>query len=189
MVAACLLALGFFIWNTNTVQDLFAGPRIPLPRQASDFSLGMSKSEIVQRYPKIKKLFRSFNGDPLFDIATLDPKVGLAPGASRVDLLFFKDQLYFISATWENGPATALPVQKWVEDFKRWNPRRSSPAEVQNMGDQASLKEWNFADGKTEMTLRDLSYADHIQRWQDIRDAANEPAQAAFAKYRLETGS
>jgi hypothetical protein len=57
------------------------------------------------------------------------------------------------------------------------------------MGDRVMLREWRYADGPSEMVLRDLDYPDHPQRWQDLRDASNATAQTAFSKYRLETGS
>src|ERR1041384_8075649 len=181
-----LVAAGILAWNSPLVQDLFAGPKIPLPRQVGDLSLGTPQDQILQKYPEVKNALRPYNDDPLFKIATLQvenkvpsslaskrEKKKASPGivsekampvlgASTVDLLFFQGKLYYLSATWEGDPAKAVPAAQWVEDFRRWNPRRTSPTEVQSMGDQVLLKEWRYADGKTEMTLRDLNYPDHI---------------------------
>ena len=187
--AVFLIAAGILVWNSPFVRDLFAGPKIPLPRGIGELSLGAPQDQIFQKYPEIKKALRPFNDDPLFKIATVKPKPAAVPGASAVDLLFFQDKLYYVSAMWEGDPAKSVPAAQWVENFRRWSPRRTSPTDVQSMGDQVLLKEWRYADGPTEMTLRDLNYPDHVQRWQDLRDASNEAAQNAFAKYRLETGS
>ncbi|HEY5039395.1 MAG TPA: hypothetical protein VIJ93_10015, partial [bacterium] len=149
-------------------------------------SFGMTKADIIGKYPKIKKKFRSFNNDPQFQIVTLDRSAGLTD-ANSTDLLFFNDTLYFVSASWEGADAQNIPVQDWVKQFRRWNHANTGAAE--NLGADVLLKEWHFNDGKTEMTLRDLNYSNHIQRWQDLRDAANDAAQAAFAKYRIDAGN
>src|SRR5665213_714382 len=44
-----LLVLGVGVWNTNLVQNALAGPAIPLPRQASEFALGMDEDAIIQK--------------------------------------------------------------------------------------------------------------------------------------------
>jgi hypothetical protein len=172
--------------SSGWIQDLFAGPKIPLPRQSADFSLGISKEDFLQKFPSAKKKFRSYNDDPLFSIVTVDKSMGLA-GASSADLLFFQDNLYFISATWDSAEAKDIPLDQWVKQYRRWG--HAAGSGPQNLGDNVLLKEWHFDDKKTEMTLMDLNYTDHMQRWQNIRDASNEPAQTAFAKHRIDAGS
>jgi len=174
------------VWSSGTFREWTAGPKTPLPRQAAGLSFGMTKADIIGKYPKIKKKFRSFNNDPQFQIVTLDRSAGLTD-ANSTDLLFFNDTLYFVSASWEGADAQNIPVQDWVKQFRRWNHANTGAAE--NLGADVLLKEWHFNDGKTEMTLRDLNYSNHIQRWQDLRDAANDAAQAAFAKYRIDAGN
>jgi hypothetical protein len=177
-----LLVAGVGIWNTDIIQNALAGPAIPLPRQTSEFALGMDEDAIVQKHPEIKKSIRKFNNDPLFQIVTLTNKDGLA-GASSVDLLFYKKTLYFMSTMWDGDTAKTVALKDWATQYRRWNKRGT---DSEPLGDQVLLKEWHFADPQTEMILRDLNYPDHIQRWQDIRDASNSEAQAAFAKYRLD---
>jgi len=177
-----LLVLGVGVWNTNLVQNALAGPAIPLPRQASEFALGMDEDAIIQKHPEIKKSIRKFNNDPLFQIVTLTTKDGLSD-ASSVDLLFYKKTLYFVSTMWDGDKAKSVALKDWASEYRRWNKRGT---DSEPLGDQVLLKEWHFADPQTEMILRDLNYPDHIQRWQDIRDASNSEAQAAFAKYRLD---
>jgi hypothetical protein len=177
-----LLVVGVGVWSTGIIQNAMAGPAIPLPRQTTEFTLGTDEDAILQKYPEIKKSVRKFNNDPLFQIVTLTTKDGLT-GASSVDLLFYKKTLYFISTMWDGDNAKTVALKDWASEYRRWNKRGT---DSEPLGDQVLLKEWHFADPQTEMILRDLNYPDHIQRWQDIRDASNFEAQAAFAKYRLD---
>ena len=187
VVLAGILMIVLFagVWSTGIIQNALAGPNIPLPRQVTEFSLGMAQDDLVQKYPKIKKSIRNFNNDPLFQIVTLTAKDGLAD-ASSVDLLFYKKTLYFVSTMWDGDKAKSVDLADQAKQFRRWNQRGS---DSEPLGDQVLLKEWHFNDKQTEMTLRDLNYPDHVQRWQDVRDAANSEAQAAFAKYRLDVAS
>jgi hypothetical protein len=177
-----LLVVGVGVWNTGIVQNALAGPAIPLPRQSSEFALGMDEDAIIKNHPEIKKTIRKFNNDPLFQIVTLTTKDGLTD-ASSVDLLFYKKTLYFVSTMWDGDKAKNVALKDWASEYRRWNKRGT---DSEPLGDQVLLKEWHFADPQTEMILRDLNYPEHIQRWQDIRDASNSEAQAAFAKYRLD---
>jgi hypothetical protein len=177
-----LIVGGVGIWSTGIIQNAFAGPNIPLPRQTTEFSLGMTEDDVLQKHPEIKKALRKFNDDPVFQIVTLNSKNGLT-GASSVDLLFYKKQLYFVSAMWDGDRAKGVDLKDLAQQYRRWNKKGSG---AESLGDQVLLKEWRFTDTQTEMTLRDLNYPDHVQRWEDIRDASNSEAQAAFAKYRLD---
>ncbi len=170
------------IWSTGIIQDAMAGPKIPLPRQTSDFALGTSEDDFLKAHPDLKKAIHKFNNDPQFQIVTVTPKNGLT-SATSADLLFYKKQLYFISVMWDGDKAKTVAVKDWAKQYRRWNSRGS---DSEPLGDQVLLKEWHFSDSQTEMVLRDLNYPDHVQRWQDIRDASNAEAQAAFAKYRLD---
>jgi len=176
------------IWSTGVFKQFFAGPKIPLPREAAGLSLGMSLDDVLQRFPTAKKKLRPFNNDPDFKIVTLDASAGVT-GASSMDLLFYmpNSKLYFISATWEGDGAKAVPVEDWAHQYRRWTKNGNGSPEP--LGNDVTLKEWHFDDTQTEMVLRDLNYTSHIQRWQDIRDASNDAAQQAFAKYRLDAGS
>lgn len=176
------------IWSAGVFKKIFPGPNIPLPRQVSDFSLGMTLDEIAQKYPMLKKNLRPFNDDPQFKIVTLNASAGVT-GTSSVDLLFYvpNGKLYFMSAMWDDAEAKNIPVGKWADEYRRWG--KSANGNPENLGKDVSLKEWKFSDNQTEMTLRDLDYSGHIQRWQELRDASNDPAQQAFAKYRLDSGS
>jgi hypothetical protein len=174
------------VWSTGIIQDMLAGPKVPLPREVADLSLGMPLDQVVQKFPSIKKKMRPYNNDPLFKIVDIDAAAGLK-GASSAEVIFFKDQLYFVSAMWESNDVNTVPVLDWVKEFRRWN--LSKTPSTENLGSDAWLKEWNFTDHSTEMVLRDLNYPSHPQRWQDLRDASNGEAQSAFSKYRLEAGS
>jgi hypothetical protein len=180
-----LIVLGTGVWSTGFIQEAFAGPKIPLPRQVTEFSLGMSEDQILEKHPAVKKTIRKFNNDPLFHIVTLSNKDGVADVTS-MDLLFYKKQLYFISTMWDGDKAKTVAVKDWAKEYRRWN---NHGADSEPLGDQVQLKEWHFDDKQTEMTLRDLNYPDHVQRWQDLRDASNSEAQAAFAKYRIDAAS
>lgn len=176
------------IWSTGVFKEFFAGPKIPIPRETAGFSLGMTLDDLLQKYPAAKKKLRSFNNDPQFTIVTLDASTGVT-AATSADLLFYipNSKLYFISATWDGDSAKTIPLTEWAHQYRRWNKNASGSPE--SLGNDVLLKEWHFDDTHTEMILRDLNYSDHIQRWQDIRDASNDAAQQAFAKYRLEAGS
>jgi len=204
------------LWTTGLFQNLFAGPKVPLPRSVLNLSLGMTMDEVLEKYPdmnlgglfednpkmtldeilkkhhalkkklpELRKTLRPFNNDPLFGITTLSATTGLTEAAS-VDLLFFKGKLYFMSVMWETEAAKKLPVLEWAKQYRRWN--KKSADSTENLGSQAVLKEWHFDDKATEMVLRDLDYSDQLKCWQDLRDASDEDAQAAFSKYRLESG-
>jgi len=201
------------LWSAGVFRELFAGPKTPLPRASVNLQLGMSLDQVLQLYPlmnfgdllkdnpgmtveqiakkhskvrknleTLRKTLRSFNNDPDFGITTLNNLTGLS-GASSMDLLFYKGQLYFISTLWEGDQAKQEPFENWVKEFRRWN--RTSNGSGESLGSDVLLKEWHFKDAQTEMTMRDLNYSNHLQRWQDLRDGANAPAQAAFEKYRL----
>ncbi len=176
------------LWSAGLFKSFFAGPNIPLPRQVNDFALGMNMADILQKYPLAKAKLRPFNNDPQFQIVTLGPSEGVS-GPSTVDLLFYipNGKLYFMSSMWEGDGAKAIPVEDWAHQYRRWN--KNSTGTPESLGNDVLLKEWHFNDSQTEMTLRDLNYTTHLQRWEDIRDASNDAAQAAFAKYRLDAGS
>ncbi|HVM32243.1 MAG TPA: hypothetical protein VMU88_03850 [bacterium] len=181
-----LLLLVAALGMAGVWQNLFAGPNIPLPRQNGALALGMPESQVLQFYPTAKKKLRPFNNDPAFQIADLGASDHLAAGLSSISLLFFKGQLYYVSVLWDGAAAQSIPLDDWVHQYRRWNLKGSVGHQNQVMGDKINLQEWNFSDSKTEMTLRDLNYDGKSQRWQDLRDASNAEAQAAFAKYRLD---
>jgi hypothetical protein len=176
------------LWSAGLFKSFFAGPNIPLPRQVNDLSLGMNMADILQKFPQAKAKMRSFNNDPQFQIVTLGPSEGVT-GPASVDLLFYipNGKLYFMSSMWEADGAKAIPVEDWAHQYRRWNKNTSGAPE--SLGNDVLLKEWHFNDSQTEMTLRDLNYTTHLQRWEDLRDASNDAAQSAFAKYRLDAGS
>ncbi len=209
----------FALWSGGAFQSLFAGPKIPLPRDVVNLSLGMTLDEVMEKYPllnlgellkdnpgktleeilkkhpamkkklpEMKTTLRPFNGDPQFGITTLSVLNGLS-GASSMDLLFFipNKKLYFISTTWDGADAQKLSFTDWVNNFRRW--KRPTTTGAESLGADVDLKEWHFNDNVTEMTLRDLNYSGKLQRWQDLRDATNMDAQAAFAKYRLDANN
>jgi hypothetical protein len=182
-----VLVLLAAIWSTGAFKSFFAGPRTPLPRSAAGLTLGMPMAEVLQKYPGLKKELRPFNNDPKFQIATLTPALGLA-GASSMDLLFYipTGKLYFLSAMWESETAKGIPLEQWAHQYRRWN--QGGGGNPESLGNNVLLKEWDFKDSQTEMILRNLAYSDHLQRWQDLRDDTDEPAQDAFAKYRLDGG-
>jgi hypothetical protein len=184
-----LLLVATALWVGGFWQNLFAGPNIPLPRQNAPLSLGQAESQVIQFYPKVEKKLRPFNNDPTFQIADLAPSDGLPAGWSSLSLLFFKGQLYYFSILWDGAAAQAIPLDDWIRQYRRWNPRGNQGRDNQMMGDKIKLQEWYFNDQKTEMTLRNLDYDGKSQRWQDLRDAANSDAQSAFAKYRLDGGT
>ncbi len=176
------------LWSAGVFKSFFAGPNIPLPRQVNDIALGNNMADVLQKYPLAKNKLRPFNNDPQFQIATLGPSEGVT-GPASMDLLFYlpNSKLYFMSSMWEADGAKNIPVEKWAHQYRRWN--KTSNSTPESLGNDVLLKEWHFNDGQTEMTLRDLNYTSHLQRWEDIRDASNEAAQDAFAKYRLDAGS
>lgn len=184
-----LLLVVAALWMGGFWQNLFAGPNIPLPRQNGNLSLGMPESQVLQFYPKVQKKLRPFNNDPNFKIADLASTDGLESGWSTLSLLFFKGRLYYFSVLWDGSAAQTVPLKTWVHEYRRWSPHNRLGHQSQMMGDNIKLQEWYFDDQKTEMTLRDLDYEGKSQRWQDLRDASNADAQAAFAKYRLDGGS
>jgi hypothetical protein len=189
LVLLVLLLISAALWVGGFWQNLFAGPNIPLPRQNGPLSLGMPESQVLQLYPKVQKKLRPFNNDPLFQIADLTASDGIQAGWSTLSLLFFKGQLYYFSVLWDGAAAQTIPLDAWIRQYRRWNPRGNQGQQNQMMGDKINLKEWYFNDQKTEMTLRNLDYDSKSQRWQDLRDASHLEAQAAFAKYRLDGGA
>jgi hypothetical protein len=180
-----LLILLSALWSAGVFHELTAGPKIPLPRDVAGLTLGMSQAQVAQKFPDLKKKLRPYNGDPQFKIATVDKLDGLTE-ATTMDLLFFlpNDRLYFVSTTWDGDPAAKLPFADWAHQYRRWTKTSNPGGEA--LGNDVLLKEYHFNDMATEMTLRDLNYTSHVQRWQDLRDASNQDAQAAFSKYRLE---
>ncbi|HET9870806.1 MAG TPA: hypothetical protein VFR02_09970 [bacterium] len=181
LVAAALGAGG--LW-----QDLFAGPKIPLPRQNGPLTLGMPEAQVAQLLPGSRKKLRPFNNDPDFKIADLTSADGLPTGWSTLSLLYYQGRLYYLSVMWNGDAAQALPFDQWVRQYRRWD-RGPQGHQTQSMGAQITLEEWHFTDGSTEMTLRNLGYDGKTQRWQDLRDSSDAAAQAAFSKYRLDGGA
>lgn len=207
------------IWSTGIFNSLFAGPKVPLPRQVADLSLGMTLDEVLAKYPMmnlkrimeenkvtsveallkkkpsmkkaletLKRTPRSFNNDPQFGISSIET-LSDAGKPTKMDLIFYlpNNKLYFISAMWEADRSGQVPVADWANQFRRWKIKGTGAPE--NLNNNVTLKEWKFNDVQTEMTLRSLDFSGKEQKWQDLRDATNEPAQGAFAKYRLEAGS
>lgn len=118
MLGVCLLAL--FLYSSGVLKDLFAGPKVPLPRQVAEVTLGQTLEELQPRFSGLKKLLRPYNNDPEFKIATLTSENGLA-GATKADFIFFHNQLYFISAEWDGAKPQSLPFEDWARQFRRWN--------------------------------------------------------------------
>lgn len=183
VIVLFFLVLLAALWSAGAFNEIKTGPKIPLVRQVTEFSLGTDLADIRQKFPSVKKDLRPFNGDAALRIVTLDK----VDGATSVDLLFYHDKLYFMSVMWQGDAAKALPFEDWAKQSRRWKLRTAGNSE--NLGEGVKLKESRFNDGVTEMTLRDLSYGDKTQRWQELRDSTNQEAQTAFAKYRLDNGS
>jgi hypothetical protein len=117
----------------------------------------------------------------------LEEKDGLT-SAQSVDLIFYKDKLYFISAKWQpDNIHQTKTFNEMAHQFRRWSNNRRG--DVENLGGETSLREWHFKDAQTEMVMRDLDDSKTSQWWQDLRDASNTEAQEAFAKYRLDGAS
>jgi hypothetical protein len=184
VILGLLIALGA-LYAAGTFDNIRLGPKIPIDRVSTEFPLGMTLEELSARYKKSLKNLRPFNGDKDLRIITLTAKDGYKTSDSA-DLLFHKDKLYFVSVMWSGPTAESQPFEMWVKNARRWKLNKGGTPE--NLGAEVLLKEWHFADGPTEMTLRDLKFNDSRQRWRELRDASNEPAQTAFAKYRLEAG-
>ncbi|HVZ80745.1 MAG TPA: hypothetical protein VHE12_08100 [bacterium] len=176
------------LWSAGVFNSIFAGPKIPLPRQSGDLALGADMDAVLQKFPEARKKLRPFNNDEQFRIVTLTQPAG--DGApSTQDLIFYlpNHKLYFISTMWEAEKGQKVPITDWAHQYRRW--RKANTGSAENLGNNVTLKEWHFDDNTTEMVLRILDYSGKEQKWQDLRDASNDPAQTAFAKYRLETGS
>jgi hypothetical protein len=179
-----LLVLGF-MFSTGMMQELFAGPKTPLPRVNLGLGFGTDLKDILEKFPGCED--RSFNNDPLFRIITLKGRQDLPEGASESELIFFEGKLYFVSAKWEDGEAVKIPVESWARQFRRWNRRFPAPsASLQGDANDTLLKEWYFDDGNTELILRNLEFKKQVNRWKDLRDTSNANAQNAFAKYRFD---
>ncbi len=184
ILLAFLLAAGFLA-STGLLQEWTAGPKTPLPRTLLGLSFGTSLQDIKTQFPGCKA--RSFNNDPLFKIVTLNDQQNLPEGASEAELIFFEKSLYFVSTKWEGEAALKIPVESWSRQFRRWKKKQpNSSLQLQNTSPDTLLKEWYFADGTTEMVLRNLSFNSQSNRWMDLRDISNEAAQEAFAKYRFD---
>jgi len=183
-ILGLLIALGA-LYSAGTFDNIRLGPKIPIERTVTEFPLGMTLEDISARYKKSLKGLRPFNGDKDLRIMTLTAKDGYKTSDSA-DLLFFQDKLYFVSVMWSGASAEAQPFETLVKTARRW--RLTKGGIPENLGTDVLLKEWHFSDGPTEMTLRELKFNDNRQRWMELRDAANQPAHTAFAKYRLEAG-
>jgi len=183
-ILALLIILGA-LYAAGTFDNIRLGPKVPIDRVATEFPLGMTLEDLSARYKKSLKKLRPFNGDKELRIVTLTPKDGYQASDSA-DLLFFQDKLYFVSVMWSGPSAEAQPFGDWVKMARRWKLNKGGVPE--NLGEDVLLKEWHFNDGPTEMTLRDLKFNDSRQRWRELRDASNQAAHTAFAKYRLEAG-
>jgi len=181
-IAAALVAaalIGFFAWTILHHAD--EGPNIPLPRLAAACQLGASYDQVKKMLPKID--LRTYNNDPDFKIATLKPTDGLPDNLVGLDLIFFKQTLFFVSQQWEKTDPQKDP-DAWSTQFRRW--KKEGSGVLQSLGGNATLREWSFLDPSTEMIIRELKYNNKTEYWQDLRDAANAEGQRAFAKHRID---
>jgi hypothetical protein len=158
------------------------GPAIPLPRIAGTCQLGVSYLQLKSTFPSMQ--LRPFNNDPDFKIASLKEKDHLPENLTGLDLIFYKNTLFFVSQQWET-PVASKDLDAWASQYRRWV--KEGGGKLQSLRDNASLREWNFQDTSTEMILRELKYNNRTERWQDLRDGANAEAQKAFEKYRIDT--
>ncbi len=174
-----LAILGLLGWGL--LSKIAQGPKTPLPREAFGIKLGSSSKDAQQAIPKL--VLRPYNNDPDFKIVSMKASEGIPTGLTSLDLIYYKDQLFFISQQWD-GKSTGVNLDAMAHDFRRWS--RKGAGNPQSLGEGASLREWYFSDGGAEMILRELKYNDQVQTWQDLRDASNPDAVAAFAKYRID---
>jgi len=174
--AAVLL---FLVWIG--IHRISEGPKIPLPRVAAACPLGASYLEMKSRFPKIE--LRSYNNDPDFKIASLKTQDGLPENLTGLDLIFFRNTLFFVSQVWET-PNPQKDLDVWAHQYRRW--LKEGDGKLQALGENATLREWNFRDPSTEMILRELKYNNRTEHWQDLRDGANVEGQKAFAKHRID---
>jgi hypothetical protein len=179
-----LLVVGF-LFSTGVLQELTAGPKRPLPRVNLGLGFGTDIKDVKAKFPGCQ--VRDFNEDPQFRIITLKEGPDIPEGAKEAEMIFFEGKLYFVSAQWEGEPAEKMPFDSWIRDFRRWKLKQDvPPIPLQGADKDTSLKEWFFQDDQTEMILRDLHFKDQVNRWKDLRDASNEEAHSAFAKYRFD---
>lgn len=174
-----LALLSVLLWAVLHRAD--AGPKVPLPREGAACHLGESYLTVLNQYPRLKT--HPFNNDEEFQIASLKDDDGLPEGVTGADLIFYKNTLFFISTQTES--AALLNPDTLAQQFRRWV--KPGSGTLQNMGGNATLREWNFRDDATEMILRELKYNDKAQYWQDLRDGANADGQKAFEKYRIDS--
>ena len=175
-MAAILVVLG----KAGVFNDLFAGPRLPLPRGAAGFSLGMDIGDFLAKYPALSKAFHDYNGDPRFKVVAVGQPAGKG-GPSSVDLVFFQGKLFDVAASWESDKTAPPSLWEIAHQYRRWVQSGGVP---KAMGKDVKLSEWYLKDSATEMVLRDLTYPQLTQGWEEIRDSLNKDAQTAFAKYR-----
>src|SRR5262249_11773505 len=50
LLGAIILAA---LWSTGVFSNIFAGPKVPLPRQVNDLALGMTLDEVIAKYPML----------------------------------------------------------------------------------------------------------------------------------------
>jgi hypothetical protein len=181
VVAAIIgsVLLLFLVWLG--LHSFDEGPKTPLPRVAATCPLGASYEQIKALFPKID--LRSYNDDPDFKIASLKSKDKLPENLTGLDLIFFKGTLFFVSQVWET-PNPQKDLDVWAHQYRRW--LRKGDGNLQSLGENATLREWNFHDPSTEMILRELKYNNRTEHWQDLRDGANIEGQKAFAKHRID---
>jgi hypothetical protein len=163
------------------VHRLNEGPKTPLPRQAAAVSFGQSFDQVKAIVPQAE--LHPYNNDPDFKIASLKKAEELPAGLTGLDLIFYQGSLFFISQQWEQ-PDGQKDLDAWAKTYRRW--LKEGGGKLQSLGDGATLREWYFQDTGTEMILRELKFKDRTEHWQDIRDGANQEAQKAFAKYRID---
>jgi len=157
------------------------GPATPIPRENFAFRLGVTADELKTTFPKLD--LRPYNNDKDFRIANLVASDSLPGGMETIDLVYYKNRLFFMTQQWLKNDPTRNP-EKIAYQYRRWlKPGGGTP---QTLGKDTILREWFFQDGPTEMIIRELKYGNQYQFWQDLRDASDPEAKAAFAKYRID---
>jgi len=177
LLGAALLGLVLFVLLKKPDQ----GPEIPLPRVAAACQLGAPRVELEKALPKMK--LRPYNNDPDFKIVSLKAQDGLTGDLTALDLIFFKDTLFFVSQQWSTTDPQK-DMEALAHEYRRW--AKAGSGQPQNLGEGATLREWRFQDASTEMLLRELTYNERVERWQDLRDGTNAEAVKAFEKYRID---